>query len=167
MPPPKKALSPGSRAKADKRNARLQAKRAADLAASGGAKSGKKKRKMTDLAEEEVPASGGGSSSSAPEFETTKKLCFDLLLDKEINLESKKLGLAKRRRNSTRGLWGWGCKIRMPYVNLLEWSDSEKAKTIEVLEKKYQSASKYTKCCTAGNKRWPLPLATQNVHVTQ
>jgi hypothetical protein len=47
------------------------------------AKSGKKKRKrkVTDLAEEgegEMPVSGGGSSSSAPEFETTKKICFDL-----------------------------------------------------------------------------------------
>jgi hypothetical protein len=78
MPPPKKALSPVSRAKADKRNARLQEKRAATAAPSGGAKSGKKKRKMTDLTEEEeMPVSGGGSSSSssAPEF------CRDLLLD--------------------------------------------------------------------------------------
>jgi hypothetical protein len=54
MPPPKKALSPVSRAKADKRNARLQEKRAADLAASGGAKS--VKRKATT--EDEMPASG-------------------------------------------------------------------------------------------------------------
>jgi hypothetical protein len=63
MPPPKKALSPASRrAKADKRNARLQEKRAADVAESGGGpKSGKKKRKMTDLTEEEMPVSGGGS----------------------------------------------------------------------------------------------------------
>jgi hypothetical protein len=61
MPPPKKALSPASRAKADKRNARLREKRAANVAASGGAKSGKKQRKMSDLAEEEMPASGGGS----------------------------------------------------------------------------------------------------------
>jgi hypothetical protein len=40
MPPPKKALSPASRAKADKRNEREKTKRAADAAASGGAKSG-------------------------------------------------------------------------------------------------------------------------------
>jgi hypothetical protein len=69
MPPPKKALSPASRAKADKRNEREKTKRAAIAAASGGAKSGKKKRKMTDLTEEEeMPVSGGGSSSSAPVF---------------------------------------------------------------------------------------------------
>jgi hypothetical protein len=55
MPPPIKALSSAKRAgtKADKRNARLRDRRAADLAVSGGAKSGKKQRKMTDLAEEE------------------------------------------------------------------------------------------------------------------
>jgi hypothetical protein len=80
MPPPKKALlSPASRAKADKRNARLQAKRAADVAESGGAKSGKRKA----MTEEEMPASGGGSSSPAPSWtETTKKICFDLLLNR-------------------------------------------------------------------------------------
>jgi hypothetical protein len=53
MPPPKKALSPASRAKADKRNARLQEKITANVAASGGAKSGKKQKKMSDLSEEE------------------------------------------------------------------------------------------------------------------
>jgi hypothetical protein len=58
LPQRSKALSPASRAKSDKRNARLQAKRTADLAASGGAKSGKKKRKMADLTEEEMPVSG-------------------------------------------------------------------------------------------------------------
>jgi hypothetical protein len=58
MPPPKKALSPVSRAKADKRNARLRENRAATVAPSGGAKSGKKKGKATDLTEEEVPVSG-------------------------------------------------------------------------------------------------------------
>ena len=108
MPAPKKALSPTSRAKADKRNERDKAARAAKAAASGGTNSGKKRKATTDLTkEEEMPVSGGGSSSSAPEFETTKKICFDLLLD---NWKSKELGL-KRRRSSTRGLWG--CKIRM------------------------------------------------------
>jgi hypothetical protein len=59
-----------------------------------------------------MPVSGGGSSSSAPEFETTKKLCFDLLLDKANNLESKELGLAEEEaKSSTRGLWG--CKMRI------------------------------------------------------
>jgi hypothetical protein len=60
MSPPKKALSPVSRAKADKRNARLRESRAATAAPSGGAKSEKKKRKVTDLTEEEMPVSGGG-----------------------------------------------------------------------------------------------------------
>jgi hypothetical protein len=54
VPPPKKELSPVSRAKADKRNAQLREKRAATAAPSGEAKSGKKKRKMTDLTEEEI-----------------------------------------------------------------------------------------------------------------
>ena len=67
MPPPKKALSPASRAKADKRNEREKTKRAAIAAASGGRKSGKKRKATTDLTEEEeMPVSGGGSSSSAP-----------------------------------------------------------------------------------------------------
>jgi hypothetical protein len=104
MPAPKKALSPTSRAKADKRNDRDKAARAAKAAASGGIKSGKKRKATTDLTEEEMPVSGGGSSSSAPEFETTKQICFDLLLD---NWKSKELlGWQKRRRSSTRGLWG-------------------------------------------------------------
>jgi hypothetical protein len=84
MPPPKKALSPVSRAKADERNARLRERTEPPQrlrAPSGGAKSGKRKA-TTDFAEEEMSVSGGGSSSSAPEFETTKELCFDLLLGK-------------------------------------------------------------------------------------
>jgi hypothetical protein len=105
------------------------------LRASGGAKSGKKKRKVTDLTEEGMPVSGGGSSSSAPEFETTKKICFHLLLDKINNWESKKLGLLaeEKARFYERSLG-----LQDPYVKLLEWSDAEKAKEIEVLEKKYQ-----------------------------
>jgi len=75
MPAHKKALSPASRTKADKRNERDKAARAAKAAASGGRKSGKKRKATTDLTEEEeMPVSGGGSSSSAPEF------CRDLLL---------------------------------------------------------------------------------------
>jgi hypothetical protein len=46
---PKKPLSPGSRAKADKRNARLREKRAATAAASEGAKSGKKLKATADF----------------------------------------------------------------------------------------------------------------------
>jgi hypothetical protein len=120
------------------RNERLlQAKRAADLAASGGAKSGKKQRKMTDLTEEEMPVSGGGSSLSAPEFETTKKLCFDLLLDKKANnLESKeRLGLAEEEAR----FYERPLELQDTYVKLQERSDAEKkAKKTEVLEKKYQ-----------------------------
>jgi hypothetical protein len=48
MPPPKKALSPASRAKADKRNEREKTKRAAIAAASGGAKSEVGKEKEED-----------------------------------------------------------------------------------------------------------------------
>ena len=70
--PPKKKLSPAKRAKSDKRNARLREKRAADLAASGGAKSGKKKRKMTDLAEEEMPVSGGESNDQVRRLRTRR-----------------------------------------------------------------------------------------------
>jgi hypothetical protein len=94
MRPPKKALSPAKRAKADKRNARLRERRAADLDASAGANSGKKQRKMTDLTEEEMPASGGGSSSSA----TNTQLLVAELLKSQTNLSSlgsKKLGLVE------------------------------------------------------------------------
>jgi hypothetical protein len=68
MPAPKKALSPASRAKADKRNERDKAARAAKAAASGGTKSGKKRKATTDLTEEEEMPVSGGSSSSAPGF---------------------------------------------------------------------------------------------------
>ena len=107
--------------------------RTANVAASGGAKSGKKQRKMTDLTEEEMPVSCGGSSSSAPEFETTEELCFDLLLDKANNLESKELGLAEEEAKFYERSLG----LQDSYVTLLEWSDAEKAKKNEVLEKEY------------------------------
>jgi hypothetical protein len=90
MPPPKKALGPASRAKADKRNARLQAKRTADVAESGGAKSGKKKRKMTDLTEEEMPVSGGGS------WQRSGEPMFALLEEKQKGrFEAEELALAE------------------------------------------------------------------------
>ena len=89
MPAPKKALSPANRSKADKRNERDKANRAAKAAASGGAsKSGKKRKATTEMPEEEMPVSGGGSSSSAPEF------CRDLLLD---NWKSKELRIAEEK----------------------------------------------------------------------
>ena len=78
-----------------------------------------------------MPASGGGSSSSAPEFETTEKICFDLLLG---NWESKELGLAEEKAKFYERPLG----LQDSYVKLLEWSDAAKAKKIEVLEKKYQ-----------------------------
>jgi hypothetical protein len=89
---------------------------------------------MTDLTEEEVLVSCGGSSSSAPEFETTEELCFDLLLDKANNLESKELGLAEEEAK----FYERSLVLQDSYVTLLEWSDAEKAKKNEVLEKKYQ-----------------------------
>jgi hypothetical protein len=123
-----------SRAKADKRNERDKATRADKAAASGGtSKSGKKRKATTDLAEEEMPASSGGSSSPAPSWaETTiKKICFDLLLDRVNNLESKKLRLAEER-----------AEFAERHVKLWERSNAEKAKKIEVLEKKNEVLEK-------------------------
>jgi hypothetical protein len=90
---------------------RDKAARAAKAAASGGAKSGKKGKATTDLA-----VSGGGSSSSAPEFETTKKICFDLLLD---NWKSKELGLAEEEKAK---FYGRSLGLQDSYVKQLEWS---------------------------------------------
>jgi hypothetical protein len=130
MPPPKKELSPASRGKADKRNARLREKRAATAAPSGGAKSGKKKRKMTDLTEEEeMPVSGGGSSSSAPEF------CRDLLLG---SWKSKELWIAEEKARS----YGRSLGLQDSYVKQLEWSDARQVKKIEVLEKENEVLKK-------------------------
>ena len=79
-----------------------------------------------------MPASGGGSSSPAPSWtETTKKICFDLLLDRVNNLESKKLGLAEER-----------AEFAERHVKLWERSNAEKAKKIEVLEKKNEVLEK-------------------------
>jgi hypothetical protein len=135
MPPSEEGIKPVSWAKANKRNARLRESRAATAAPSGGAKSGKKKRMVTDLTEEEMPVSGGGSSSSAPEFETTKKICFDLLLD---NWESKELGLAEEKAKFYERPLG----LQDSYVKLLEWSDARQAKKIEVLEKENEVLQK-------------------------
>jgi hypothetical protein len=129
MPPPIKALSPAKRAKADKRNARLRDKRAADLAASGGAKSGKKQRKMTDLAEEEIPASSGGSSSSAsntPESGTRFELLCGMY---EKGLEAEKLALAEEKAT----FYKRPLELDGAYVGYLDWADAEKTKIIKVL----------------------------------
>jgi hypothetical protein len=94
-------------------------------------KSGKKRKATTDLT-----ASGGGSSSSAPEFETTKKICFDLLLD---NWKSKELGLAEERAKfyESRSLG-----LQDSHVKQLEWSDARQVKKIEVLEKEIEVLKK-------------------------
>ena len=132
MPPPKKELSPVSRAKADKRNAREKTKRAADAAASGGAKSGKKKAKMTDLTEEEMPVSGGGSSCT---WKRSGDLMFALLEEKQKgHFEAEKLALAEEAAR----FYKRGCELQNKYMEYLEWADAEKTKKIEVLEKKYQ-----------------------------
>ena len=90
MPPPKKALRPASRAKADKRNERDKAARAAKAAASGGRKSGKKRKATTDLAEEEMPTSSGGS------WKRSGELMFALLEEKQKgHFEAEKLALAE------------------------------------------------------------------------
>ena len=143
MPPPKKALSPVSRvkAKADmhKRNVRLQEKRAATAAPSGGAKSGKKKRKMTDLTEEEMPVSGGGSSCT---WKRSGELVFALLEEKQkVHFEAEKRALAEEAERFYKSC----CErtermleLQSRYMKYLEWAESEKTKRIEVLEKKYQ-----------------------------
>ena len=139
MPPPKKALSPASRAKADKRNEREKTKRAAIAAASGGAKSAKKKRKMADLTEEETPVSGGGSSVSGGGSSCTWKrsgdLMFALLEEKQKgHFEAEKLALAEEAAR----FYKRGCELQNKYMEYLEWADAEKTKKIEVLKKKYQ-----------------------------
>jgi hypothetical protein len=82
-----------------------------------------------------MPVSGGGSSSSAPEFETTKEICFDLLLD---NWKSKELGLAEEKAK----FYERPLELQDSYVKLLEWSDAAKAKKIEVLEKENEVLKK-------------------------
>ena len=139
MPPPKKALSPASRVKADRQNARLQEKRAATAAPSGGAKSGKKKAKMADLTEEETPVSGGGSSVSGGGSSCTWKrsgdLMFALLEEKQKgHFEAEKLALAEEAAR----FYKRGCELQNKYMEYLEWADAEKTKKIEVLKKKYQ-----------------------------
>ena len=139
MPPPKKVLSPASRAKADKRNAQLREKRAATTAPSGGAKSGKKKRKMTDLTEEEMPVSGGGSSCT---WKRSGELVFALLEEKQkAHFEAEKRALAEEAERFYKSC----CErtermleLQSRYTKYLEWAESEKKKRIEVLEKKYQ-----------------------------
>ena len=115
--------------KADKRNERDKAARAAKAAASGGTKSGKKRKATTDLAEEEVPTSSGGS------WKRSGELLFALLEEKqERHFEAGKLELAEEKSRGYERFLG----LQDEYVKFLEWSDAEKAKEIEVLEKKYQ-----------------------------
>jgi hypothetical protein len=114
----------------------VREKRAANLAAIGGAKSGKKQRKLTDLTEEEMPVSGGGSSSSGDEH-TNTQLLFAELLKSQTNLarlESKKLGLAKEAARFYEGHLG----LRDAYVEYLEWSQNREQKENQELKKKYQ-----------------------------
>jgi hypothetical protein len=97
MPPPKKAFSPASRAKADKQNARLRENRAATAAPSGGAKSGKKKRKVTDLTEEKI-CPYQAVDQVRPRRSSKRPRSPALICSWTIqanNLESKKLGLAE------------------------------------------------------------------------
>jgi hypothetical protein len=115
MPPPKKELSPASRAKADKRNARLRESRAATAAPSGEAKSGRKKRKMSDLTEEEMPASGGGSSCTWSK--RSGELVFALLEEKQkVHFAAEKLALAEEaatlysRAAAREHRGSWSCK---------------------------------------------------------
>jgi hypothetical protein len=138
MPPPKKALSPASRAKADKRNARVRAKRASDVAESGGAKSGKRKA----TTEEEMPASGGGSSLPAPSWldgwaETTKEICFDLLLN-IINHRESELEFRKTAAELAEG-----------HVKLLEGFNTEK-----YWRRKTKCWRRKTKCWRRKTKCW-------------
>ena len=147
MPPPKKELSPVSRAKADKRNARLQEKRAADAAASGGAKSGKKKAKMTDLTEEEMPVSGGGSSCT---WKRSGELLFALLEEKQKrHFEAGELELAEENATFYERPLG----LQDAYVKFLEWSDAEKAKKIEVLGKEKEELKKQYQDVLDDNKK--------------
>ena len=62
---------------------------------------------------------------------TKKKICFDLLLDRINNLESKELGLAEER-----------AEFAERHVKLLERSNAEKAKKNEVLEKENEVLEK-------------------------
>jgi hypothetical protein len=113
--PSKKPLSPGSRVKADRRNARGKTKRAATAAASGGAKSAKRRRGEADLAEEEMPVSGGGSSSNT-------QICFDLHLESQTEeldplgiteLFIKEAGAGRRGGEVLREVTGAGCVMCM------------------------------------------------------
>jgi hypothetical protein len=118
MPPPKKVLSPASRGKADKRNARLRESRAAKAAPSGEAKSGKEKRKMVgDLTEEETPASGGGSfvsgGGSSCTWKRSGELMFALLEEKQKgHFEAEKLALAEEAET----FYKRGCELRNKQV---------------------------------------------------
>ena len=143
MPAPKKALSPASRAKADKRNERDKAKRAAKAAASGGTTSGKKRKATPDLAEEEMTSSGGS-------WERSGELLFALLEEKqERHFEAGKLELAEEKSRGYERFLG----LQDEYVKFLEWSDAEKAKKIEVLEKEKEELGKQYQDVLDDNKK--------------
>jgi len=143
MPAHKKALSPASRAKADKRNGRDKAKRAAKAAASGGTKSGKKRKATPDLAEEEMTSSGGS-------WERSGELLFALLEEKqERHFEAGKLELAEEKSRGYERFLG----LQDEYVKFLEWSDAEKAKKIEVLEKEKEELGKQYQDVLDDNKK--------------
>jgi hypothetical protein len=117
MPAPKKALPPASRAKADKRNERDKAKRAAKAAAaaSGGTTSGKKRKATPDLAEEEMTSSGGS-------WERSGELLFALLEEKqERHFEAGKLELAEEKSTFYERSLG----LQDEYVKYLEWRDED------------------------------------------
>ena len=144
MPAPKKALSPASRTKADKRNERDKAARAAKAAASGGTKSGKKRKATTDLAEEEVPTSSGGS------WKRSGELLFALLEEKQKrHFEAGELELAEENATFYERPLG----LQDAYVKFLEWSDAEKAKKIEVLGKEKEELKKQYQDVLDDNKK--------------
>jgi hypothetical protein len=84
-----------------------------------------------------MPASGGGSSSPAPSWtETTKKICFDLLLNRITHRESEERELLELEQ------WKTAAELAEGHVKLLERFNAEKAKIIEVLEKKNEVLEK-------------------------
>jgi hypothetical protein len=129
MPASKKALSPTSRAKADKRNGRDKANRAAKAVASGGTKSGNERKATTDLAEEEMPASSGGS------WKRSGELMWALVDEKQKGhpWPQRSWSGRKRKWRSTSYKRALGDTERAlglnnGYVEYLEWDDAEKNK---------------------------------------
>jgi hypothetical protein len=85
------------------------------------------------IEEEEMPVSGGGS------WKRSGELLFALLKEKqERHFEAGKLELAEEKSRGYERLLG----LQDEYVKSLEWSDAEKAKKIEVLEKEKEELEK-------------------------